>query len=106
MPPNVTIHITGINTTNSTLYLDNNNHPHHYLDNGTTVIWRIDNRSIDSITAIKEKTGSESIWSTVPTRQNNGTWMGIIKNDADDCDVWAYTISWAKGTTRKDFDPI
>lgn len=103
-----TIKITGINLSDSTLLLDNNSHPHHLYGKGVTVVWQITDPSIDKIDAIEEKSGSENIWQQFPSRQSNGMWKGVIKKNAKDCDVWAYSIKWhAKASTKQYiFDPI
>jgi hypothetical protein len=107
MPTTITIKITGINP-DGTLILDNNNHPHHVVDRDVIVRWQIEGNVIDSITGIKEKSGSENIWSVLPSPTNNQQkiWTGRVNKDAKSCDVYVYSITWYKDGTRYEFDPI
>src|SRR5688572_26545624 len=70
------ISITGSNTSTGELDLD---FPNLEAFSGDTILWKIHPKSgVDSIEIIREKTGSDDIWSTRP--QNGNHWNGKIKD--------------------------
>ena len=86
------ISITGSNTSTGDLELDYPNLPAY---SGDTILWKIHPKSgVDSIELIKEKSGSNDIWSTRP--QNNNHWKGEIKAGVPNDYEYNYEIKWKK----------
>jgi len=105
MPTHV-IKITGSNSSNGDLTLDDRGHTR--AEAGDTIKWLIGQHSgVYAIVSIQEKSGSTNIWSTPPRQQGNH-WEGEIAPDAEECDVYVYSITW-KASEKEDpltFDPI
>jgi hypothetical protein len=104
--PTRPIRITGSNSSNHSLIL--NDHGHTTADAGDTILWQIDAHSgVYSIISIQEKSGSTNIFSSPPRPQGNN-WRGDILAVVAPCTVYVYSITWlAKdGSGSHVFDPI
>ena len=95
------ISVTGSNTSTGDLDLD---YPNLEAYSGDTILWKIHPKSgVDSIEVIREKTGSNDIWSTRP--QNGNHWKGKIKDGVPNNYEYNYEIGWTKDGQQYLFDP-
>ena len=95
------ISVTGSNTSTGELDLD---FPNLEAFSGDTILWKIHPKSgVDTIEVIREKTGSDNIWSTRP--QNGNHWKGIIKDGVQENYEYNYEIAWKKDGQEYLFDP-
>ena len=96
------INITGSNPSTGDLDLD---YPNLEAYSGDTILWKIHPKSgVDSIEVIREKTGSNDIWSTRP--QNGNHWNGKIKDGVPGNYEYNYEIAWKKDDQVYLYDPI
>jgi hypothetical protein len=112
MPKTLTLDVSDGNPTDGSVLIAASNHPHHSVDAGVIVTWSVpaSDKSIDSITAITIKSGSDAIWIAKPaivrSDKSKKTWTGTIAPDAKGHQLCVYSITWyAKGTPHV-FDPI
>lgn len=99
--PTRPIRILGSNTTTQELELD---FPNLQARSNDEIRWIIHPQSgVDSIEAIKEKSGYDNIWSTEPKRNNQ--WKGVIKTDVPVAYEYEYEITWKRGNSSYLYDP-
>ena len=72
---------------------------------GDTVHWKLaHNSGISELTNIYKKEGSQNIFSTLPTKQADGSFKGIVSDDATGSE--AYNIGYKIGDTEYICDPL
>ncbi len=101
-----TIKITGSNTTNGTLTLDDNGNT--TTSKGSDIIWQIANGSgVSDITNIYADTGSTNVFSVGPSRVGESkNWKGTVNPDLTVPADEDYTIAWTDEAGGKHtFDP-
>ncbi len=111
--PVYNIKIRASNTSTQRLDLD---FPHRRANRGDTIRWKIMPQSgVDKIVLIGEKPGSENIFSgrggKLPSvvTQGDGAgsdWEAIISEEASECAIYIYGITWGKGVNNYEYDPI
>ena len=95
------IRIIGSNTTTQELELD---FPDLQARSNDEIRWIVHPQSgVDSIEAIKEKSGYDNIWSTEPKKNNH--WTGEIKDGVPNDYEYEYEIIWKKNGRNYTHDP-